>query len=103
MKFKVSHPAIKQDLNYDLPLIRHMKIKGRATAETDAKTPHLRAVVSMQIYFDGKPHIINVNLIDRTHFSTPMLLGRKALAKLEVIVDSTTRNTILKKESKKHS
>ena len=80
-----------------------MKIKGRTTAETDAKKPRLRPVVGIQIYFDGKPRIINVNIIDRTHFSIPMLLGRKALAKLGVIVDGTARNIILKKKSKKHS
>jgi hypothetical protein len=49
----------------------------------------------MQIQFDGKPHTIMVNLIDRSHFSTPMLLGRKALKKLNAIVDSTRKNTLL--------
>ncbi len=94
--FTVSHPEIKKTLDYDLPLIRHMKIKGRATDDDNAKKPHLRPVVSIQIYFDGKPHIINFNLIDRSHFSTPILLGRKALEKLGVIVDGSARNTILK-------
>ncbi|MDH5552091.1 MAG: RimK/LysX family protein [Nitrosomonas sp.] len=94
--FTVSHPEIKKTLDYDLPLIRHMKIKGRATNESNARKPHLRPVVRLKIYFDGKPHIIKFNLIDRTHFSTPILLGRKALAKLGVIVDGSARNTILK-------
>lgn len=49
----------------------------------------------MQIYFDGKAHEITVNLIDRSHFSTPMLLGRKALEKVGAIVDSTIENTLL--------
>lgn len=49
----------------------------------------------MQIQFDGKPHTIRVNLIDRSHFSTPMLLGRKALKKLNAVVDSTKKNTLL--------
>lgn len=103
VKFKVSHPDIEQSLDYDLPLVRRMKIKGRATDDSNTKKPHLRPVVGIQIYFDGKPHIINFNLVDRSHFSTPILLGRKALAKLGVIVDSTQRNTILKKKSKQHN
>ena len=101
--FTVSHPEIEKKLDYDLPLIRQMKIKGRATNDSNAKKPHLRPVVGIQIYFDGKPHIINFNLIDRSHFSTPILLGRKALGKLGVIVDGSARNTILKNKSKKHS
>lgn len=101
--FTVSHPRIEKNINYDLPLVRHMKIKGRAMNGKTAKKPHLRPVVSIQIHFDGKPHIINFNLVDRTHFSTPILLGRKALAKLDVIVDSTEKNTILKNKTKNHS
>ena len=100
VKFKVSHPEVKEAIDYDLPLVRHVKIKGRAIDDNKVNKPHLRPVVGMQIYFDGKPHIINFNLIDRSHFSTPILLGRKALAKLGVIVDGTARNTILKKKSK---
>ncbi len=98
VKFKVTHPEIKKNIDYDLPLIRHMKIKGRAIDGSKVNKPHLRPVVGMQIYFDGKPHIINFNLINRSHFSTPILLGRKALAKLGVIVDGAARNTILKKK-----
>lgn len=103
VKFKVTHPEIKKNIDYDLPLIRHVKIKNRAIDDSKVKRPHSRPVVEMQVYFDGKPHIINFNLIDRSHFSTPILLGRKALAKLGVIVDGTARNTIHKKKSKQHN
>lgn len=103
VKFKVSHPEIKKNIDYDLPLIRHVKIKSRAIDDSKVKKPHLRPVVDIQIYFDGKPHIINFNLIDRSHFSTPILLGRKALSELGVIVDGAERNTILKKKSKQNN
>ena len=89
VKFKVSHPEMEQTLNYDLPIVRHVRIKKRVTESTKTKKSHSRPVVNMQIYFDGKPHEIMVNLIDRSHFSTPMLLGRKALEKVGAIVDST--------------
>jgi hypothetical protein len=98
VKFKVSHPKIKQTLHYDLPIVRHAKIKKRATEKPKDKKHHSRPVVNMQIYFDGKPHRIMVNLIDRSHFSTPMLLGRKALEKVGAIVDSTVENTLLTKD-----
>lgn len=97
VKFKVSHPEMEQTLHFDLPIVRHARIKKRATESTKTKRNHSRPVVSMQIYFDGKPHKIAVNLIDRSHFSTPMLLGRKALEKIGAIVDSTAENTLLTK------
>ncbi|GJL74053.1 RimK/LysX family protein [Nitrosomonas sp.] len=97
VKFKVSHPELEQALDYNLPIIRHTKIKKRATEGAKIQKYHSRPVVNMQIYFDGKPHKIMVNLIDRSHFSTPMLLGRKALEKVGAIVDSTVENTLLTK------
>ncbi|SET46859.1 Uncharacterized conserved protein [Nitrosomonas marina] len=97
VKFKLSHPELKQTLRYDLPIIRHAKIKKRASEGQKAKTHHSRPVVNMQIGFDGQRHNIMVNLIDRSHFSTPMLLGRRALEKVGAIVDSTVKNTLLSK------
>ncbi|PTN13095.1 ATP-dependent zinc protease family protein [Nitrosomonas aestuarii] len=97
VKFKVSHPKLEQALHYNLPIVRHTKIKKRATEGAKTNKYHSRPVVNMKIYFDGKPHKIMVNLIDRSHFSTPMLLGRKALEKVGAIVDSTVENTLLTK------
>jgi hypothetical protein len=103
VKFKVSHPKIEQTSDYNLPLIRQTRIKNRVDEGSRTKNNHSRPVVNIQIYFDGKPYEISVNLIDRSHFSTPMLLGRRALEKLGVIVDGTTKNTILKNKSKSSS
>ncbi len=99
VKFKVSHPKIEQSPDYNLPLIRQTRIKERVDESTRSKNNRARPVVNMRIYFDGKPYEIRVNLIDRSNFSAPMLLGRRALEKLGVIVDSTTKNTILKNKS----
>ncbi len=93
--FMVAHPELEQPVHYNLPIVQHAKIKKRASEQTQKSRYHSRPVVNMQIQFDGKPHTIMVNLIDRSHFSTPMLLGRKALKKLNAIVDSTRKNTLL--------
>lgn len=93
VKFKVSHPKIEKTLKYDLPVVRIAKIKNRASEEkSESYDP--RPVVKMPIYFDGRLYDIAVNLIDRTHFTAPMLLGRKALDKLNAVVDGTTKYTI---------
>ncbi len=99
VKFKVSHPQIDQTHDYNLPLVRRTNIKSRVDEGSSMENNHPRPVVKMQILFDGKAYKINVNLIDRSHFTTPMLLGRNALEKIGVLVDSTTKNTILKKKS----
>lgn len=74
-----------------------VQIKRRAIDGTQAQKYHSRPVVKIQIHFDGKPYNIMVNLIDRSRFSTPLLLGRKALEKVDAIVDSTVANTLLVK------
>ena len=93
VRFKVSHPDIKEIPKYDLPVERITKIKNRAS-EGKSKKHDVRPVVKIPIHFDGKHYRIMVNLIDRSHFSTPMLLGRETLEKLNAIVDGTTKNTI---------
>lgn len=95
--FTVSHPELEQPIHYNLPIVRHARIKKRAGEHTQKNRHHSRPVVRMPIHFDGKPHHIMVNLTDRSHFSTPMLLGRKALKKLNAVVDSTKKNTLLQK------
>ena len=97
VKFNVSHPKLEQTLHYNLPIVRYSKIKRRAIDGTQAQKYHSRPVVKIQIHFDGKPYNIMVNLIDRSRFSTPLLLGRKALEKVDAIVDSTVANTLLVK------
>lgn len=95
VKFKVAHPEIEKTLHYNLPVARHAKIKKRASEKAGEETHHSRPEVNIRINFDGKPYKIRVNLIDRSHFSTPMLLGRKALEKVGAIVDGTVKNTLL--------
>ena len=97
VNFTVDHPELDEAVDYSLPLVRHARIKKRAGERTKESTHHIRPVVNMQINFDGQPHSIMVNLIDRSHFSTPMLLGRKALEKLGAVIDSTQKNTLLEK------
>lgn len=95
VKFIVAHPELEQAHHYNLPLARHARIKKRANDRIDKSSHNTRPVVEMKIHFDDKQHEIMVNLIDRSHFSTPMLLGRKALEKMGALVDSTQENTLL--------
>lgn len=94
--FTVSHPELEQSVHYNLPIARHTKIKKRAGEGIDEDEYHSRPLVKMQIQIGGKAHNIMVNLIDRSHFSTPMLLGRDALKKLNAVIDSTKKNTLLR-------
>ena len=93
VKFKVSHPEIEEIPVYDLPLEDIVTIKNRVS-EGKSKKNDTRPVVEIPIHFDGKHYQIKVNLIDRSHFSTPMLLGRETLEKFNAIVDGALENTI---------
>jgi len=93
VKFKVSHPDIEETPAYNLPLQRVVTIKKRAS-ESGSKKHDKRPVVKIPIHFDSKRYQISVNLIDRSHFSTPMLLGREALKNFSAIVDSALKNTV---------
>lgn len=93
VKFKVFHPEIDAIPAYDLPLEDIVTIKKRAS-EGKSNKDDTRPVVEIPIHFDGKRYQIKVNLIDRSHFSTPMLLGRETLEKLNAVVDGALENTI---------
>ena len=53
VKFKVSHPDIKEIPKYDLPIEHITKIKNRAS-EGKSKKNDVRPVVKIPIHFDGK-------------------------------------------------
>ncbi|WP_116963642.1 ATP-dependent zinc protease [Fastidiosibacter lacustris] len=101
IRFDVMHEMIKDDektdksrkKSYDLPLKRDMKIKNRLSENIEERYDE-RPVVDMPICFDGKIYNIEMNLTDRSRFKYPVLLGRKALIKLNAVVDPGQKFTI---------
>lgn len=92
VKFKFSHPTLKQEQSYDLPVVRTASIKNRAEAAGEEYTE--RPVVMIKTCFNSEIYELEANLIDRTSFSTPVLLGRKGLVQLGAVVDPSKKDTI---------
>ncbi len=92
VKFKFSHPTLGKEQTYDLPVVRTASIKNRAEAASEEYTD--RPVVIIKACFNSDVYELEANLIDRTSFSTPVLLGRKGLVKLGAVVDPSKKDTI---------
>lgn len=72
-------------------VVRYSKIKSR-TNSSDEENKTLRpsdkrAVVLIDICFDGTIYPLEVNLTDRSHFSYPLLIGSSSLIEIQGIVD----------------
>ena len=92
VKFKLSHPSLDKSQEYNLPLTGTASIKNRAGENDNNYTE--RPMVIIKACFNSDIYELETNLIDRTSFSTPVLIGRKGLVKLGAVVDPSKKNTI---------
>lgn len=74
--------------NYILtaPLIRMARILKRKDEQSD-KIYSERPVIKLEVCLGGRRLITLVNLIDRSDFKYPLLLGRNTLKQFHVVVD----------------
>ncbi|BCN92252.1 hypothetical protein THMIRHAM_00370 [Thiomicrorhabdus immobilis] len=75
---KVNQDWIKfktiNDFEVEAPLYRYTQIKTKKVGFQD------RPVVKLEVCIGDIRRVIEVNLVDREHFSRPMLVGREALS-----------------------
>lgn len=85
VKFTVEDNRSGRKLVLTKPLLRFVKIKLR----TWGKLPRTarRPVVVMPLCLDGTVKDIQVDLTRRNHFHYPLLLGRRAIARFDGLVD----------------
>jgi hypothetical protein len=95
VSFHITHPSLFQSYFYDLPLKGKSPIKSRE-GEGKADLYAYRPVVEMPFCFDQQQYILNVNLIDRSEFKYPILIGRQTLNRFNADIDSDKKNTIKK-------
>lgn len=74
-------------------IVRHSKIKTRSddVRKDKDKLHSSRPVVMLDICFNGVIYPTEVNLIDRSRFNYPLLLGSTALVKYQAIVDPSLK------------
>lgn len=56
------------------PVVRVAQIKTKAKGVQD------RYVVQLAVCFAGRVDVVEVNLVNRSHFNYPMIIGRSAMA-----------------------
>ncbi|MFS2161386.1 ATP-dependent zinc protease [Pseudomonas sp. Pseusp122] len=74
---------------------RISKIKGRADGDEEDEVidPTKRPVVDLELCLGNQKHTVEVNLVDRSHFNYPLLIGAKALREFNAAVNPARRYT----------
>ncbi len=85
-------PQIKGVGPVELPLARYMRVKLRPVKGLKKKNIR-RPVVVMQICFDGELRSTEVNLVDRSRFRYPLLIGSSTLIEFSAAVDPGAQYT----------
>lgn len=76
-----------KNISLTLPFVKYVHILKRKNEMNSKDLYEKRPVARLEICVGRKKHSILVNLIDRTHFQYPMLLGSDDLKELNVYVD----------------
>lgn len=95
--FDVIVPKHKIDLHFEKPISRWVKIKKRSEEFSDEEIKlapfSRRPVVKMQVCMRNQLRAVEVNLVDRSHFLYPMLLGRSAIIEFQAVVNPAIKFT----------
>ncbi|QCI10287.1 ATP-dependent zinc protease [Pseudomonas putida] len=80
---------------YEHKLSRISKIKNRVDEEEEGDAPELskRPVVDLELCLGDVKRTVEVNLVDRSHFNYPLLVGAKALREFKAAVNPAKRFT----------
>lgn len=80
---------------YEHKLARISKIKNRADEEDEGEAPEIskRPVVDLELCLGEVKRTVEVNLVDRSSFNYPLLIGAKALREFKAAVNPAKKFT----------
>lgn len=83
------------DKVYEHKVARISRIKGRLDGddEEEPTNPATRPVVDLELCLGNFKRTVEVNLVDRSHFNYPLLIGAKALREFGAAVNPARRYT----------
>ena len=82
------------DKVYEHKVARISRIKGRLDGDDEeAADPAKRPVVALELCLGNAKRTVEVNLVDRSHFNYPLLIGAKALREFGAAVNPARRYT----------
>ena len=94
VRFRLAAEGV-DDRVYEHLLARISKIKNRAeeSDDEDAVAISKRPVIDLQLCLGDQLRTVEVNLVDRSSFNYPLLIGAKALRKLDAAINPAKRYT----------
>ncbi len=87
VKFQVRHPETNEPIDLEREYVRSSRIVRHSGLH------QVRHVVKLEICLGSIRRNVEVNLIDRSNFSYPFLLGRNALAEIALVDPSVTETS----------
>ena len=82
------------DKVYEHKVARISRIKGRLDGDDEeAADPAKRPVVALELCLGNAKRTVEVNLVDRSHFNYPLLIGARALREFGAAVNPARRYT----------
>ncbi|MFJ4113188.1 ATP-dependent zinc protease [Pseudomonas sp. NPDC089758] len=80
---------------YEHKVSRISKIKNRADEDDEGDAPELsrRPVIDLELCLGDEKRTVEVNLVDRSSFNYPLLVGAKALREFKAAVNPAKRFT----------
>jgi hypothetical protein len=87
VKFELRHPETGETFSVERPYVRSTRIRRHSGKY------QTRHVVHMKICLGNSLETVEINLIDRSNFNYPMLLGRNALAGIALVDSSITETS----------
>ena len=101
VRFRLAAKGVDDTL-YEHLVARISKIKNRAeeSDDEDAVAISKRPVIDLQLCLGDQLRTVEVNLVDRSGFNYPLLIGAKALRELDAAIDPAKRYTASKPDCK---
>lgn len=92
VRFKLATPDADGKV-YEHKVARTSRIKGRSDEDDEGETIAVanRQVVELDLCLGDVKESVEVNLVDRSHFNYPLLIGAKALRELKAAVNPARR------------
>ncbi|BBT42476.1 ATP-dependent zinc protease [Pseudomonas putida] len=80
---------------YEHELSRISKIKNRVDEDVEGDVPEVskRPVIDLELCLGDVKRTVEVNLVDRSHFNYPLLIGSKALKEFKAAVNPAKKFT----------
>lgn len=93
VSFQITDPQIGTLIDKKFPLKRYMSIKQHRKRINGKFKYMKRPVIMLPVCLGKQYYMIEINLVDRSHFEYPILLGTNALRLFNAVVDPSKEFT----------